>query len=193
MIFKHKLTVVLDIDGVIADFETEFCMQFGDKSRHLVNLEHRYPEQKDSIQNFVGDRNTYRYLLPIPVGCLIADWLTTQRAIVHVVSSRPVNSYEITKKWLSDKGVVYNGELIISRNKSKQIEQLKPDIIVDDIIKVCTQAYFDIPDVHPILIAHPWNDTVFFPRITRLEQFQRLFKRVADEKLLTDSDGVELA
>lgn len=191
--FKHRLTVVLDIDGVMADVETEFCMMFGDKNRHIVRFEHRYPEQRGHIENWMADRTTYRGLLPIPVGIEIAKWLATTSSVVHVVTARPLNSKKITEEWLAKQEVPYHDLAVVSHNKSEVIKLLMPDIIVDDIIGVCTQAYNDVPEVHPILVAHPWNDTVFFPRITKLSQFQRIFQRVANEKLLTDIEGVELA
>lgn len=189
---KEKLTVVLDIDGVMADFELEFCLHFGSRRRHLVELEHRYPERKAEIENFVADRMTYKDLLPIPVGIEIAQWLPTQRAIVHVVSSRPPNSVEITRKWLAQHKVSYES-LKIDRNKGAVIKGLSPDIIVDDIIGVCTYAHLNIPGVTPVLVRQPWNEIVFFPRITTLAQFQRIFFKVSDEKLLTDFGGTELA
>lgn len=189
---KEKLTVVLDIDGVMADFELEFCLQFGNKNRHYSDLEKRYPEKRAEIQNFVADRRIYRDLLTIPVGIEIAKWLATQRAVVHIVSARPPNSKEVTRKWLAQYEVPYE-TLTISRDKGKIIKDLSPDIVVDDIIGVCTFAHLNIPGVTPVLVRQPWNEIIFFPRIARLEQFQRIFNKVADEKLSTDYEGVELA
>lgn len=190
--FKHKLDVILDIDGCMADVEGEFCIQFGDKNRHMVKFEHRYPEQHGFIENWLADRSTYKHLLPIPLGIEIAKWVSTARAKVKIVTARPPNSKKITEEWLAKYEVPYD-ELIVSPRKIDYIIAEKPDIILDDIINICVQAYQAVPDIKPILVAQPWNETVFFPRIVTLTQFQRIFNRVANEKLLTDIEGVELA
>ena len=60
--------VVVDIDGVLADFEGAFVKTFGDDRRELESLEARYPSRSRSINEFVYDPHTYIHLEPIPLG-----------------------------------------------------------------------------------------------------------------------------
>lgn len=198
---KEQLEVVLDIDGVIADFEGLFCHRFGNRNRHLVSLTARYPDREQDIKNFVDDRSTYFTLLPLPIGIEIAKWLVQRvnaygrrqsRANVTILTSRPFRTYEVTKKWLKQEGVPYHN-MEFARNKADWMESRKPDICVDDIIDVCEGAALKVPGITPVLVEHPWNETPFFPRIQNLSQFQRIFQQVALEKLLDDSGGVWLA
>lgn len=199
---KERLDVVLDIDGVIADFEGGFCDVFGYDRRHLVRLQDRYPEHRGSIDNYIHDRSSYRHLTIEPVGVEIAKWLMTRvyrfdvrqtRAYVHIVSARPLNFDVLTREWLAYNHVPHH-DLTITPNKESYIAHLKPDIMVDDIIGVCETVQKAVPDVQPVLVAHPWNeDTAFIPRITTLNQFQEIYQKVAGEKLLTDTGGTGLA
>ncbi len=199
---KEQLDVVLDIDGVIADFEGFFCHRFGWDNRHMVNLQERYPERAGEIMGFIEDRATYHMLMPEKTGIQIAKWLMqrvnvygrrSNRAKVTLLTSRPFRTYEITKKWLKSENVPYH-QLEFSHNKGAWMQARQPDIIVDDIIDICEGAALTVPGVTPILMAHDWNeDSTFIPRITTLSQFQRIYQKVALEKLLDDIDGVGVA
>lgn len=190
---KDTLDVVLDIDGVLADFEGKFCTKFGFDKRNLVNLEKRYPREADAIREFVTDPKTYKHLSPLKIGQDINKWLSLPdtRATIHIVSSRPVGSYEITKAWLRLWNIKYTS-LTIRSNKIDHILSLSPDIIVDDIISVAEEVYKQ-KSIPAILVAHPWNETYFFPRISTLESFKKVFHRETDANLLEDYGRVGMA
>jgi len=40
----NNYVIAFDLDGVLLDWEFDFCSKFGNKSRHLPNLFERYPE-----------------------------------------------------------------------------------------------------------------------------------------------------
>lgn len=201
---KRELMTVLDMDGLMADFEFEFCLKFGDDRRYLVNLVERYPDREQEIIDFVRSPNTYARLSTIPLGVDIARWLVVRerrweddkrlypRSNVAIVTSRPMSAMKVTKEWLKKHKIPYH-QFIINPDKEQAIKLLQPDIVVDDIIGVCQLAYNSIEEVKPVLVEQPWNDTIFFPRIKTLQQFIRIYEGVRREKLLTDFDGVELA
>lgn len=176
---NNKVEVVLDVDGVLADFEGFFCEMFGSNHRELVGLEKRYPEKKDAILKFVRNPNAYKMLDVLPLGKEIADWLVKQGITVHIVSSRPLGTFSVTQKWLKEKGIAYSS-LTVKSDKVATIRSLQPALIVDDIISVVEECYrLSIPG---ILVKHPWNETPFFPRVENIQQFAVAFERVMDAR-----------
>lgn len=175
---NKRIEVVVDIDGVLADFEGHFCEIFGSENRHVVNLQQRYPHLKSSVvSSFVQDCDTYRYLDPIQVGLDIVEWLNKQGVVVHIVSSRPVGTTRITRKWLQDFHIPYTS-LTVKTNKINTIKSLAPVLVVDDIISIAEESYkVGIPG---ILVKQPWNETPFFPRVENINDFISAFDRLVE-------------
>lgn len=194
---KDRLDIVLDMDGVLSDFEFAFCMAFGDNGRTLESLVERYPHREKDILLFVGSIDTYKQLTPIPVGVQIAKWCGEThngipRANIEVVTSRPYKTAHVSEYWLR-KFKIPHHKFTVDPNKSQYLVRIQPDILVDDIIGVCEYVYNRTSGVTPVLMKQPWNETPFFPRISTLSQFQSIYRRVADEKLLSDIEGAWLA
>lgn len=173
----QRLEVVLDIDGVLADFEGYFCETFGEAHRDRVGLQARYPEQKEKIIRFVNSPETYRYLDALQVGLDIAQWLSFEGISVHIVTSRPVGSHLVTQEWLHKFHVPFTS-ITTKKDKVAFIRSLKPALAVDDIISVANELYQS--DIPTILVRHPWNDTPFHPRIRTLEEFKYEYERIVD-------------
>lgn len=175
---SNRIEAVVDIDGVLADFEGYFCEIFGCANRHVVNLQQRYPYLKSSaVSSFVQDRESYKYLDPIQVGLDIVGWLNNQGVVIHIVSSRPVGTTRITQKWLLDYHVPYSS-LTVKTDKISVIKALKPALVVDDIIGVVEDCYrAGIPG---ILVKQPWNETSFFPRVENINDFICAFMRLVE-------------
>lgn len=175
---NNPLEAVVDIDGVLADFEGHFCEIFGSANRHVVNLQQRYPYLKSNVvSSFVQDRETYKYLDPIQVGLDIVGWLNKQGVVVHIVSSRPVGTFALTRKWLQDFCVPYSS-LTVKTDKVHTIKSLNPALVVDDIIGVVEDCHR--VGIQGILVKHPWNETSFFPRIETIEEFICAFERLVE-------------
>lgn len=176
---NHRpLEVVLDVDGVLADFEGYFCEKFGDEHRELVGLEKRYPSQRESIMRFVNSPETYRYLDALQVGLDIAQFLSYEDVDLHIVTSRPMLTHRVTQEWLRRFHVPFT-TLSTKRDKVAFIRALKPILAVDDIISVATDLHQS--DIPTILVRHPWNDTPFFPRIRTIEEFKYEYERVVEQ------------
>ena len=137
---NYKHTIAIDIDGVLANFEGEFCDRFGDDNRHLVSLSARYPDvDKDLIDEFSNDPNTYADLVPYFGGIHLCYKARECGLYVLLISSRPKHLAEVTRNWLEGYDVPYN-ELIYSKDKAeviKEYNQMYPNrpvrCLVDDV------------------------------------------------------------
>jgi hypothetical protein len=146
--------VVVDIDGVLADFEGKFVQTFGDERRELESLESRYPNRIHSIRGFVNDMNTYTYLDPIPLGLSIVDFLNDNGFDVDIVTSRPLDTEWVTRRWLKKNNVRFLS-FGVYPNKIARIAELCPICAVDDLISVSRHlTRYSVP---VLLMQHPWN------------------------------------
>jgi hypothetical protein len=167
---KMNNRVVVDIDGVLANFEKAFCQEFGWERREMVSLESRYPAQSRAISQFVEDLFSYQDLELLPLGLEIINYLNRYRFEVHLVSARPWGSEKPTQNWLKRHGVNFDS-LYVSRQKTGQIANLRPLCAVDDLFSVQqTLLKHNIPT---LLIAQPWNNysDENIQRITNIHEF----------------------
>lgn len=147
-------TVVVDVDGVLADFEGAFCEKFGYDRRELVSLESRYPAQARKINAFLNDGFVYKNLKPLELGLEIVRYLNENNFEVSIVTARPFGLELVTRDWMKRYGVKYSS-LISDRPKTGRIALIKPLCAVDDLFSVHTALLgHNIPT---ILVAHPWN------------------------------------
>lgn len=173
--------VVVDVDGVIADFEGEFIRTFGDDRRELESLESRYPSRGAEINRFVNNPATYKTLQPIPLGLSIVEYLTDNGWDVDIVTSRPADVEWITRRWLKEWGVNFLS-FSINPNKAGKIYELEPVCAIDDLISVArTLKRYSVP---VLLMQQPWN--WFFENKKRvfsnLNQFVTSFNELIQEK-----------
>lgn len=173
--------VVLDMDGVLADFEGYFCKKFGYEHRELAKLDDRYPDKYAEIIDFVKDPTTYSRLNIIYLGRQIAKWLDKNDFVIHIVSSRPASAYSFTQHWLNRAGIPFHSlHVDDSVDKTKIIAKIKPAFAIDDLGTVAEKlAKYDIP---VLLISQPWNASFRkkYPRIKNFSAFLHQFKRVSE-------------
>lgn len=147
--------VCIDIDGVLADFERAFCENFGWENRWFVKLEYRYPEKGYEIGLFSGASKTYERLDVLELGVKIARFCENAGYNIHIVSSRPAYTEQVTGLWLKQNKIPFHFMSIENGSKMGRIERLAPLFVVDDLLEVCDVcAELGVPS---FLIDHPWN------------------------------------
>ena len=168
-------SIVLDCDGVLADFEGAFCEEFGYNSRHLTPLEERYPEYKDDIELFVMSSATYENLDVLPTGVKIARWAESEGFDIYVVSSRPSYTAQVTGLWLKRNRIPFHFLEVGIYSKISEIIRIDPVLAVDDMLEVCWNCYRF--QVYSMLMDSPWNQdkipAVLSKRIRKFEDFEQ--------------------
>jgi len=165
--------IVLDLDGVCADFEGAFCKKFGWDNREFVKLERRYPECEEEIGWFSQASKTYRDLEVMDVGARIARFCENEKMDIHVVTSRPIYTTQTTGEWLKVNKIPFKYLSVTNGVKLGIIERINPLFIVDDLLNVVEPcASVGIPS---FLIDHPWNqkedlDGIIY-RISSFDEF----------------------
>lgn len=183
-------SAVIDLDGVMFDFIGDFEKRFGHDHPEEVNLVTRYPNRKEEIMAYVKDPKTYQRLWALPVGLEIARYLFDRRdTFINIVTSRPIGTREVTLRRLHELGVRYDHFALIPSDKMAFINAIEPDMVIDDIIGVLNAVKAPLK----ILVAWPYNETPFYPRITKSEQFIHLWQRFVDENVPSHSRRVGMA
>ena len=181
---KYRGTIMVDIDGVISDFEGKFCEDFGNNNRHLYSFEGRYPEiDPELIREYVGNPENYVDLAPIFGGLLFCRQAHLRGWYVLLMTSRDKKLREVTKSWLSKYSVVYH-ELLFSRNKREAVadfDALHPEypvsIVVDDSVSVLNS----MPKKYCVAWWQIWNKG-YYPHMSYSE---------ADMKLMIETSAYD--
>ena len=171
--------VVVDIDGVLADFEWAFCQMFGDERRELVSLQSRYPAQARKITEFINDGHVYRDLEPIRFGLEICEWLNAGGFEVAIVTARPFGFESITRDWLKRYSVNFTS-FISDRHKTGRIALMRPLCAVDDLFSVHKALLWH--NIPTIVVAQPWNNYIGedMLRVRDLPEFIQTFEGVLE-------------
>lgn len=177
--------VVVDIDGVLADFEWAFCQQFGNERRELVSLQSRYPAKARRITEFINDGFVYKDLEPIQLGLDICEWLNESGFEVSIVTARPFGFESLTTDWLKRYNVRYSS-FVSDTSKTGRIALMKPLCAVDDLFSVHKALL--LHNIATIVVAQPWNNYIGenMQRIHDLPEFVAAFDGVlasSDEKV----------
>jgi hypothetical protein len=170
-------TVVVDIDGVLADFEWAFCQEFGNERRELVSLQSRYPNKARKITEFINDGFVYKDLEPIQLGLDICDYLNREGFDVSIVTARPFGFESLTRDWLKRHGVNFTS-FVSDTSKTGRIALMKPICAVDDLFSVHKALL--LHNIPTIVVAQPWNKYIWekMLRIRDLPEFIQTFDGV---------------
>lgn len=167
---KNKATAVIDIDGVVADFESAFCEAFGDDNRHLYKLEDRYPHlHPDLIAEWVNSEDNYLNLSPIFGGLLLIQQLKQRGFDVMLMTSRGVHLRPVTEAWLKLYNIEVN-DLRFEKNKAEIITDWNLGwftpitLFVDDSVSQLEQVKKLNPSVTCLAYDQLWNQG-YYPRI----------------------------
>jgi len=176
-------TIVVDIDGVLADFESYFCWKFGWDRRGIVQLDKRYPKQKKSIEKFVKNKFTYKSLAPIQLGLDIVKFLREKGHDIDIVTSRPHGTFDVTYDWIKKYNIPFTNIHIASSNKEDKIKAIQPIFAIDDISSIAENCRtFNVPC---LLMSHLWNVTdAMSPRFSNMQEFIFQYNRLTERKFI---------
>lgn len=170
---KEKKLVVMDIDGVLADFEgrlvQHLVMRFGDEAiadRSFYSLERRYnsknPEVIGEAIRFVNDPNSYYSLEEHDGAIQFVETLMVHGHKILYLSSRPKNAYMFTRRWLSKKiSDMFLNLFTGIEDKAHFLSDLGESVefVVEDSpvqIKELKEAGFTVA-----CWSQPWNEGIF--------------------------------
>lgn len=172
--------VVVDMDGVLADFDGAFCLEFGYERRGFASLENRYPEHRREILKFINDGNVYAHLNPLQLGLDIVKWLNKNGFEVCIVTGRPFGFDSLSIGWLKRYGVKFSS-YICERPKIGKIVNINPLCAVDDLFSIYKSLYGHC--IPCILTAHEYNDFIGenMPRVATSDQFIQTFNELCPE------------
>lgn len=181
MKMDDKKMVVMDIDGVLADFTSQIDSYLFEKYgaaavREWTNysIEGRYADRPDILRDaieFVNDPNSYYSLDPIPDGIEFAEQLLYYNMNIWFLSSRPKTAYEPTVRWLKKNLAKYNKTLGVTVTGSQSAKFARMEdtsirdligFVVDDSPEVIGHA--SQLGIDAYCWAQPWNKGVY-PRI----------------------------
>lgn len=170
-----KQLAIIDVDGVLADFESYFCSEFGSKNRHLYSLEDRNPNiPKDAIQRWVNNPENYADLAPIFGGILLLNEIKKNNMDVMLLTSRPRTAKKVTEAWLERYSVNYDW-LHFSTDKLDTVSNLGRGVAVLVEDSTVTLEKFKKSGLVRFCLAwsQPWNDG-YFPRLSYDEEKLRI-------------------
>lgn len=175
---NYKGTVIVDVDGVIADFEEEFCERFGYDHREMYSLHQRYPNvDKELIDEFIMSPDSYERIIPIFGGAVaLLGTLRSRGHYIVLMTSRDKKLAEVTREWLEGYEIQYN-ELWFAKDKSVAIGEFnkmypgrKAFLLIDD----CRTTLENLPDeVQGVAWSQPWNEG-YFPRMRYNSELMRV-------------------
>jgi hypothetical protein len=147
-------TVVVDVDGVLANFNGRFTESFGQERQELEFLESRYPNQAREITRFVNDPATYKNLRPISLGLAVVELLNEWNYDVSIITSRPIGTEWITRRWLKEHNVNYLSFGVYPSKVSK-ISEIRPVCAIDDMPSI--SRHLQTYNIPVLLMQQPWN------------------------------------
>lgn len=138
---KYRGTICCDIDGVLADFEENFCQNFGYSNRHLYSLVDRVgPELQPEVMDFIYNPWSYNNLNAIFGGCLFTKQAHDRGWYILLMTQRPDISRDNTIAWLNtNQYLLHYDDLVFTDNKQRAVLEFdtkNPDkpvrIVLDD-------------------------------------------------------------
>ena len=169
-------TAVLDIDGVLADFNSAAVKKFGPCTESLYSLELRWPGKTYEIRRFVSNPLTYLFLEPIEFSWWGVRILKAMGYKIVAVTARPPSwgMWLVTRFWLwfhemaIDKLIVTN-----FKGKASVIWSLNPDLAIDDSPMQITRLMgSSVKNV--VVFTQPWNEKLEFDGCSRLNGWRAL-------------------
>ena len=183
-----KLRVGIDVDGVLADFNTSYKkliekltpLRLPDISDYYPNT--WYYERAAGIskddENRVWDaiKSNHSFWHKLQPNLETFDFLQgldDLSADIYFITSRVGDSAKYqTEQWLRHNGFIAYPTVLISKEKGLCCKSLKLTHYIDDKNENCTAVSEQSPDTKVFMLACPWNsEQVGIPRIRSVHEF----------------------
>lgn len=107
--------------------------------------------------------------------------------IIYVVTARREKKlrmvYEITKKWLEENNLAYDGLVINCTNKGEFVKSVNAKLFLDDSLKHCLDVYTYSPQTKNYLLTTPYNKAVENSNIQRVNSLDEFYEKARRLKL----------
>lgn len=157
------MRIGVDLDGVISDFVSTF----------IRVVDEKYGVKLDPSQIYVHDLFLVLGITEDDALSLILETLSrdldvfegAREALVQlktnheiiIITARPAQTYEMTKKWLEQKNIPHDKlHYLVEGNKHQK--ELGLDVFVDDHLKEIIRFYGKAKKL--IIFDHPWNKSL---------------------------------
>lgn len=175
----QKLTIGLDIDGVIADLHDKL-LEIARKYTNIPEDEKQEYKLRDmngvsrDVENRVFEELFKTHQIedvPVVPGAveIINSWYDLGHKII-LLTARAKHWKEQTEKWLNNIGLKYD-QLVFDDNKGEQAQQMGIDIFIDD--KPENVLDLQAHDVEALLFEQPWNQDMDLPQIQDWAEFKK--------------------
>lgn len=169
------MRILVDMDGVLADFDTEFLRRWRDRhpDKFYVPLEKRttfyvkdeYPEDlQPLVAEILLESSFFRHMLPVPGAKEALEEMQASGLEVFICTS-PLTAYRncVSEKyeWVEEVlGPSWVRQILLTKDKTL----IKADILIDD--KPVLTGVVDPPEWEHILYDRPYNRGINKRRIT---------------------------
>lgn len=154
------MRIGVDIDGVVADFVTTFLLLVKKRYGLMLRQQDIYVHDLYLVLGIPRDeamdliRETIRCdLQPYP-GAIRGLARLRRNHGVMLVTSRPRDMMDVTKRWLSRRNIPHD-RLLQFQEGSKHRSEYPFDVFVDDHLREALALVGKVP--HIILFDRPWN------------------------------------
>jgi uncharacterized HAD superfamily protein len=186
-----KLTIGLDIDGVIVDYAAVMLPLLSEVCRRPVTAQDIYTYDITECLNI--DDKAAEYVWQQTLGTdLLIDAPPVEGAVdglsaldgheICIVTGRPATLQKLTEEWLSSRNIRYDG-IVFDRVMNKMLVGPKFDVFVEDFLEealVIAEA-----GVFTILFNQPWNHSSTLPQNCR-----RVYNWPAIVNIIDELQGV---
>lgn len=181
-------SVIVDIDGILADFVLAFLnlvhYRLNDRVPLIPTVFHQEwsfkhlitPYEEDSTWKYIKDNPWWWGTLTSLIDRDMGIRLTKLDHVVPIyyVTHRPDDAHQATHMWLQEVAHINNPNVIMSKRKGEVARLLKTTHAIDDKIENCWCLHWipDSPQTKVYVLDRPYNRTPsFVSGITRIAYF----------------------
>lgn len=165
------MKIVVDLDGVVCDFNAAAIAEFGPCNEALFSLEERWPGKGKRLKEFVDNPSVYANLRPIPGAQEALVSLRMKGHYIIACTSRPPQTKYATEFWLATRWMQVDDLYVVGwKEKASFVMSLDPGVVIDD----APAHILPMQELGLLTIAYdqPWNRELTGYRVTNWKAFE---------------------